>query len=342
MSYTGYCYLLRFLRVLQVMKSKTWQWIVLLIVGIVLLYFAFRNIPFQSLLQTIKTGHYQMIVPVYLVSIVGYWFRSKRWGLLTQGMNDGVASSTLFASLSVGYAVNIVTPRLGEITRCAVASKYGSIAIERSVLSVVIERIVDVLTLLFLLLIAAFFVSSSVDDFIQKYIINAFIEQLKQLQLSPWFPFILITAMVMFGLLLYWFYKRLPLLAIRIQSLRSAVNQIVRMKQKTLFATYTVLIWVCYYLMTYLWFSVFTETANLGLSHAFVLMVIGSLGRSVPIQGGGMGAYHFLVSQLLLVFGIGLTTGTALAFVIHGAQLLLTFILGLASWLWLIRLSSRP
>lgn len=323
------------------MRSSTIQWVTVLAIGIALVYLAFRNIPFESLQQTLRNGNYKMLLPVYFISILGYWFRSKRWQLLTNAMEGNMTVSVLFGSLSIGYAVNIVTPRLGEITRCALLSRYGFMPIERSVLSVVVERIVDVLTLLFFLLVSAFFVSSSVDDFIQTYIINAFIEQLKQMQLSPWFPLILIIAVLVFGLLLYWFYKKLPLLAKRIQSLSGAAYQLARMKQKTLFATYTVLIWVCYYLMTYLWFSVFAETANLGLSHAFVLMVIGSLGRSVPIQGGGMGAYHFLVSQLLLVFGVSITTGTALAFVIHGAQLLLTFVLGMVSWLGLVRLSSR-
>ncbi|MCU0440766.1 MAG: flippase-like domain-containing protein [Bacteroidia bacterium] len=323
------------------MRSTTIQWVTVLAIGIALLYLAFRNIPIESLQQTLQNGNYKMLLPVYLVSILGYWFRSKRWQLLTNAMDANATVSVLFGSLSMGYAVNIVTPRLGEITRCALLSKYGSMPIERSVLSVVVERIVDVLSLLILLLVSAFFVSTSVDDFIQRYIINAFAERLKQIKLSPWFPLLLITALTVFGLLLYWFYKRLPQLAKRIQSLSGAAKQLIEMKQKTLFAIYTVLIWVCYYLMTYLWFSVFTETATLGLSHAFVLMVIGSLGRSVPIQGGGMGAYHFLVSQLLLVFGVSITTGTALAFVIHGAQLLLTFVLGLVSWLGLVRLSSR-
>jgi uncharacterized membrane protein YbhN (UPF0104 family) len=111
---------------------------------------------------------------------------------------------------------------------------------------------------------------------------------------------------------------------------------ILKIEQKFMFFLYTICIWCCYLLMTFLWFFIFDESSYLHLSDAFLVMIIGSIGRSIPIQGGGIGAYHFLVSQSLLLFGIPLLTGNALALVIHGAQSILTFITGIICYLWIL------
>jgi uncharacterized membrane protein YbhN (UPF0104 family) len=88
--------------------------------------------------------------------------------------------------------------------------------------------------------------------------------------------------------------------------------------------------------MTYLWVFAFDASSSLSLSQVFVVMIIGTIGKSVPIQGGGMGAYHYLVAQAFLMFGVGLVTGNALAIIIHGAQTIYTIITGSTAYLMLM------
>jgi len=85
--------------------------------------------------------------------------------------------------------------------------------------------------------------------------------------------------------------------------------------------------------MTYLWFFAFESTAHLGLAAGLVVMMIGTFGKSVPIQGGGMGAYHFLVANALLLFAVSETDAALLSLVIHGAQTIFYLVLGAACWL---------
>jgi hypothetical protein len=108
------------------------------------------------------------------------------------------------------------------------------------------------------------------------------------------------------------------------------------MKHRVKFLLLTFAIWTCYFLMTYLWLFTFSESKNLGMSAAFFVLVIGSIGRSIPIQGGGMGAYHFLVSQAFVLLGISLLTGNALAIIIHGAQAVFTFFTGIICFIWFL------
>ena len=96
-----------------------------------------------------------------------------------------------------------------------------------------------------------------------------------------------------------------------------------------LFLLYTFLIWLGYYLMTYFWFFVFKETSVLTWGACLSILTIGTIGRSVPIQGGGMGAYHFLVTSVVVIYGLSEEWGKALSTLIHAGQTFFTFAMGL-------------
>ena len=50
----------------------------------------------------------------------------------------------------VGYLMNIAFPRMGEISRCGVLSRYENISFTKLVGTVVVERLIDVIVLLLL------------------------------------------------------------------------------------------------------------------------------------------------------------------------------------------------
>jgi len=85
--------------------------------------------------------------------------------------------------------------------------------------------------------------------------------------------------------------------------------------------------------MTYFWFFIFEETSALTLGACLTILSVGSIGRSVPIQGGGMGAYHFLVSQVVIIYGVSESMGKTLATLIHAGQTLFTFAMGIVAFL---------
>jgi uncharacterized membrane protein YbhN (UPF0104 family) len=111
---------------------------------------------------------------------------------------------------------------------------------------------------------------------------------------------------------------------------------LIKMKKKGLFLIYTFSIWLGFFLMTYLWFFIFPASQKLTYYQAFLVMTLGVIARTLPIQAGAAGAYHFVVSQALFLMGVSLATGNALAIVIHGFQTILTIIFGSGAYLWLI------
>jgi hypothetical protein len=85
-----------------------------------------------------------------------------------------------------------------------------------------------------------------------------------------------------------------------------------------------------YYLMAYVCFFCFGVTEHLGLLAALSVLVFGSIGFAAPVQGG-FGAYHAMVTQTLLLYGINRADGMAYAILTHTSQTLGMIIFGLGS-----------
>jgi uncharacterized membrane protein YbhN (UPF0104 family) len=88
--------------------------------------------------------------------------------------------------------------------------------------------------------------------------------------------------------------------------------------------------------MTYLWFFLFEESSGLSMYQAFLVMVLGVIARTLPIQAGSAGAYHFIVGKALMILGIGNVVASALALLIHGFQTVFTLLFGIIAYVWLL------
>lgn len=82
-----------------------------------------------------------------------------------------------------------------------------------------------------------------------------------------------------------------------------------------------------YFLMSYICFFALPATSGLGLEAGLFVLVVGGMGMSAPVQGG-IGAYHILVSQGLLLYGISYEHGLAFATLMHSSQTLTVILFG--------------
>jgi len=64
------------------------------------------------------------------------------------------------------------------------------------------------------------------------------------------------------------------------------------------------------------------------------VLVAGGIGMSAPVQGG-IGAYHLLVSQGLMLFGLSQQDGLAFATLMHTSQIIVVILFGSISLLLL-------
>jgi hypothetical protein len=98
-------------------------------------------------------------------------------------------------------------------------------------------------------------------------------------------------------------------------------------KNKPLFFAQSILIYVLWLLMLYVLLFALPATANLGFEAAIFTFGLATMAFLLPIQAG-MGAWHFLVIQSLLLFSIDVETGRAFALMAHTATNLIWLPIG--------------
>ena len=82
-------------------------------------------------------------------------------------------------------------------------------------------------------------------------------------------------------------------------------------------------------------FLAFDADAILPISIGICILVVGSVSKMLPTQAHGAGAFHYLVSSFLILYGIGKEDGLVIATVIHGSQFIYYVFGGAISYIWI-------
>jgi len=325
---------------------KTFNFFLFLTIGIGLLYLAFRGVNFNTLLVDLKSANYYWVLLSLLFAFIGYISRAYRWKLLIEPLNYNPSVKNVFYALMFGYLANFAFPRIGEISRCGSLTKSDKIPMDSLIGTVIIERAIDMLVLLFLLFVIFIAKLESFGLFIKE---NVFIPISKKfistVDFSIYYWLIIIFVVLLSIGLFYFFRKRFKrvriVLKIRkiLRGVISGVKTVTKMRSRSAFLFHTILIWLMYFLMTYV--VIFSIPATQGLKpiDALFLLVIGGLGMAAPVQGG-IGAFHWIISSGLGLYGISKADGLVFATIQHESQAVLVIFIGAFSILMLF-LKSR-
>ena len=98
--------------------------------------------------------NYAWISVVLGCFVFSNWSRSRRWMMLLEPLGHEVKSSNAFWTVNLGYFANLGLPRMGEVVRAATLSRYEKIAVEKTMGTIVVDRIVDMVSLLMVVGIA--------------------------------------------------------------------------------------------------------------------------------------------------------------------------------------------
>jgi uncharacterized protein (TIRG00374 family) len=307
------------------------QYGVSFILGIVLMYYVFRNENLTQIWSDIKNANYYWVLVTYVITFFAHYLRAYRWNLLIQQSGSTIKTSEAFLGLLAGYGANLVLPRMGEITRCAVVSKRQNISFDTTLGTVVAERLFDFISLLLLMVITVIWQYDVLYQFITTLLSQLF----GKMQPSSMIILTIILGLLLIIGVLIWkkmiqHSNNLFLLKIKnfLLGLGKGVVSIIEMPNKTSFLISTVLIWICYFLMTYLIFLALPSTSHLAWGAGLSVLVMGAFGIAAPVQGG-IGAYHWIVSQTLLLYGLSESTGKTYATLAHASQMALTIVFSL-------------
>jgi uncharacterized protein (TIRG00374 family) len=114
----------------------------------------------DQLTAALRSANWLLIAPAIGLYFVGVWLRSARWGLLLP--EHTVNTGTLFRALVVGFTVNNLLPlRMGEVARAYLLSRWGQVSYAATVASLLVERVLDGLSLALLLILALLLLPSA-------------------------------------------------------------------------------------------------------------------------------------------------------------------------------------
>ncbi|MCK5170507.1 MAG: flippase-like domain-containing protein, partial [Bacteroidales bacterium] len=66
---------------------KAVNFLIFLAIGILLLYFAFKGVDFNTLVDDLKSANYYWVLLSLLFAFIGYVSRAYRWKLLIEPLN---------------------------------------------------------------------------------------------------------------------------------------------------------------------------------------------------------------------------------------------------------------
>jgi glycosyltransferase 2 family protein len=327
------------------------QYTLIISATILLIWLSLRGLKVQDgenkwdyLVQTWHSADKGWLLLMACVYTISHLVRAERWRLVLLALGNKTTLNKSFLSLMVGYLVNLVIPRGGEVSRCYNMYKLDKIPVEVSFGTVVMERIVDLLCLVILIAISFILESQKLFAFIDTLPINIQAGSSK-LVIVLWFgAFLLILVGI-----LYWLIrknKKLNSLAIKLwNGFKGGLLSVFKLESKGLFVFYSVVIWLLYFFMSYCVIMAFPATSELGFQAVLGLFAIGAIAMTVPLPGG-TGSYHVLVPQgLVFLYGIPTTEAVAFTFIFHGWQTLIVIVAGALSLIvtsMLVKKNSQP
>ncbi len=157
------------------MKKKLFtifQYLLFLGLGIFLAWWSLKDINAEKKSQ-IKTAlnhaRYWLIIPVFAILITSHLVRAVRWKLLINSLGYHPRTENTFFAVMVGYLTNQAVPRLGEILKCTLLARYEKVPADKLIGTIILERIIDAITLL-----TIFAITLAIQPGLYTDLINAF------------------------------------------------------------------------------------------------------------------------------------------------------------------------
>jgi len=287
----------------------------------------YRAVIFDSF----RNANYGMVGLAMVLGVGSFWIRAKRWQMQMQPMNYFPKTRNVLMAVMSGYLANLAFPRLGEVVRCGLLDKHEKIPTAKSMGTVITERVLDLLCFFILLLVALAVEFERLSEFAMANFTGLY-ERIS----NPDFVRTLIIASVSGVSIISFFlfflrkkikhtriYRRIKILVLFFwEGLVSLKN----MKRRGLFITYTLALWICYFLMAYVVFFALTESSHLPISAGLACLVFGTIG--IIVTPGGIGLYPVIIANTLILYGISEPIGFALGWLIWSSQNIIVVIGG--------------
>ena len=310
-----------------------------LTLGGAILYWMYRDFDFQMVRHVmLHEMNWTWMLLSFPFGILAQAMRGWRWKQTLDPIGEHPRHSTAVNAVFLSYAVSLVIPRIGEFTRCGVLKRWEDISVSKALGTVVTERAVDTLIVMFYSGLILLVEMSVFGTFFRKtgtslnHILSSF-------SLTGYLVTAIcgVAALVLLHLLL----KNLSIynkVKTTLGGIWEGVLSLRGIKNLLLYLFFSVGIWVCYFLHYYLTFFCFDFTEDLGLGCALVSFVVANFAVIVPTPNGA-GPWHFAIKTMLILYGVADEQALYFVLIVHSVQTMLVIALGV--WAW-ARLAFTP
>ena len=273
--------------------------------------------------QSFLGANWWWVLVCVLCSLLSHLVRALRWQLLFKPIGYQPGLNNTFGSVVVAYLGNLAFPRAGEVMRCATLRTSESIPVEKSLGTVVTERIIDLLAFGLVVLIGMLVMFGQAKDWLYNTLSEKFDSLPNMALIGGTLVVLVMLAFVLYKLL----WKRLLKISLfakindLVLGMVDGVKIVFHMgtRNTLLFLLYSAVIYLLYILGGLIIFHAFGETSWLGMRAAFVVYLFGSVGMT--FSQGGIGVYPALVMMGLTdIYGISMEVGTACGWLLWGSQ----------------------
>ena len=286
--------------------------------GIFLVWWSVKDLTSEDksqIKQALRTARYWLIIPVFGILFLSHFIRAIRWKLLIEPLGYKPSTTNVLFAVLIGYLANQAVPRLGEVLKCTVLSRYEKVPADKLIGTIILERVIDAITLLIV-----FGITLAIQPDIYSQLIDTIFHTKKvdddNKTISSSLLLMILSGIVIIVILIWMIKKKknfndLLLLFKKIgSSIWQGLSTIQHLKKRWLFIFLTISMWTLYLAGGYMGFMALQETKQYGINEAFTVLSAGSVGMIVT--PGGIGAYAYLLQKTMQVYG--LNEGIALAF----------------------------
>lgn len=288
------------------------------------MFLAFKDVDFKRLIEELsKTNYIYAVIGMVVGTFIGSYIRAWRWKYLLDPLKPDIKIYSLFPSVMIGYMMNALIPRGGEVARPVLTAQKEGFSKASCFGTIVVERIIDMLTMFIVFGLCLFVFREKISIAFYPYDVE---------MIALWSSVIIIAFVAIIIVMLL----KLEQTEIIVEGITkkilpgrfqekikkifiSLINGFLFIKHpKSYFKIFftSVLIWVCYALSTYL--SFFAFDIKLGFFDANLILVIMSFAMTLPLPGNSAGSYYlFVKTALVSIYSVNPETAIGYAIVCH-------------------------
>ncbi len=307
-----------------------------LLVSLLLLAYVFYQTDPAKIVEALAQAQYIYLIPALAFYFAGVGMRALRWHYLLRPVKL-IPSGELFRTVVIGYMANNVLPlRMGELVRAYVLGEQQQVSKTATLVTILVERVFDGLTMLTFIVGASFFLNLGDEMNTRVQLVSAlFIVVILAMAIAAGMPR-RVERLAQFVL------NRVPSAPLRERALKLTHSileglGVLRSPRDSL-AVYAVslIVWLLettMYVMIAFGFSI-----NLPFAVFLVATALANLVTIAPSTPGYVGVFDAPIVYVLTTFGINQNVATSYTLVLHAALYLPVTLLGMY-YLWRAGLS---